>query len=82
MSVIKALEHSAFRCRRKLEIRVILFVLLRSFTTLIMLRHLQWVEASDLEPETQESHPVNYHDAWRIVVGAQYVSYLEFRYRT
>ncbi|KLO05883.1 CTP synthase [Schizopora paradoxa] len=51
MSVIKALEHSAFRCRRKLEIR--------------------WVEASDLEPETQESHPVNYHDAWRIVVGAQ-----------
>ncbi|KAL5498630.1 URA7 [Sanghuangporus vaninii] len=50
MSVIKALEHSAFRCHRKLEIK--------------------WVESSDLEPETQESNPVNYHDAWRAVVGA------------
>ncbi|EJD05500.1 CTP synthase [Fomitiporia mediterranea MF3/22] len=50
MSVIKALEHSAFRCNRKLEIK--------------------WVESSDLEPETQESNPVNYHDAWRAVVGA------------
>jgi len=51
MSVIKALEHAAFRCHRKLDIK--------------------WVESSDLEPETQETHPVNYHDAWRIVVGAQ-----------
>ncbi|KAI5116602.1 hypothetical protein M0805_006780 [Coniferiporia weirii] len=50
MSVIKALEHAAFRCHRKLQIK--------------------WVESSDLEPETQESHPVNYHDAWRAVVGA------------
>ncbi|KAH8116007.1 CTP synthase [Phellopilus nigrolimitatus] len=50
MSVIKALEHAAFRCNRKLEIK--------------------WVESSDLEPDTQESHPVNYHDAWRAVVGA------------
>ncbi|THH07890.1 hypothetical protein EW145_g3073 [Phellinidium pouzarii] len=50
MSVIKALEHSAFRCHRKLEIK--------------------WVESSDLEPVTQESDPVKYHDAWRAVVGA------------
>lgn len=31
---------------------------------------LQWVESSDLEPETQESNPARYHDAWRSVVGA------------
>ncbi|KAH9477492.1 CTP synthase [Psilocybe cubensis] len=29
-----------------------------------------WVESSDLEPETQESAPARYHDAWRAVVGA------------
>ncbi|TDL24497.1 CTP synthase [Rickenella mellea] len=51
MSVIKALEHSAFRCHRKLQVK--------------------WVESSYLEPECQESNPVNYHDAWRAVVGAQ-----------
>ncbi|KZT27996.1 CTP synthase [Neolentinus lepideus HHB14362 ss-1] len=50
MSVVKSLEHSAFRCQRKLLI--------------------QWVESSDLEPETQELHPARYHDAWRAVVGA------------
>ena len=33
----------------------------------------QWVESSDLESETQESNPAKYHDAWRAVVGAQYV---------
>ncbi|THV07143.1 CTP synthase [Dendrothele bispora CBS 962.96] len=31
---------------------------------------LQWVESSDLEPETQEAAPAKYHDAWRAVVGA------------
>ncbi|KAF5370385.1 hypothetical protein D9758_006902 [Tetrapyrgos nigripes] len=31
---------------------------------------LQWVESSDLEPETQEAAPARYHDAWRAVVGA------------
>ncbi|KAF8871124.1 CTP synthase N-terminus-domain-containing protein [Infundibulicybe gibba] len=30
----------------------------------------QWVESSDLEPETQESNAARYHDAWRAVVGA------------
>ncbi|KAF8632151.1 hypothetical protein AX17_004893 [Amanita inopinata Kibby_2008] len=50
MSVIKALEHSAFRVHRKLIV--------------------QWVESSDLEPETQETSPARYHDAWRAVVGA------------
>ncbi|KAG8710367.1 CTP synthase ura7 [Ceratobasidium sp. 395] len=51
MSVTKSLEHSAFRCHRKLV--------------------LQWVESSDLEPETLENNPVRYHDAWRYLVGAQ-----------
>ncbi|KAJ7597758.1 CTP synthase N-terminus-domain-containing protein [Mycena floridula] len=50
MSVIKSLEHSAFRVHRKLI--------------------LQWVESSDLEPETKETNPAKYHDAWRAVVGA------------
>ncbi|EGO29207.1 hypothetical protein SERLADRAFT_445035 [Serpula lacrymans var. lacrymans S7.9] len=50
MSVIKALEHSAFRVHRKLI--------------------LQWVESTDLESETQDSNPANYHDAWRALVGA------------
>ncbi|KJA26767.1 hypothetical protein HYPSUDRAFT_35913 [Hypholoma sublateritium FD-334 SS-4] len=31
---------------------------------------IHWVESSDLEPETQESNPARYHDAWRSVVGA------------
>ncbi|KAF9458940.1 CTP synthase N-terminus-domain-containing protein [Collybia nuda] len=31
---------------------------------------IQWVESSDLEPETQEAAPARYHDAWRAVVGA------------
>ncbi|KAF9554143.1 CTP synthase [Agrocybe pediades] len=31
---------------------------------------IQWVESSDLEPETQESNPAKYHDAWRAVVGS------------
>lgn len=50
MSVIKALEHSAFRVHRNLII--------------------SWVESSNLEPETQETSPARYHDAWRAVVGA------------
>ncbi|KAF8067708.1 CTP synthase N-terminus-domain-containing protein [Lyophyllum atratum] len=29
-----------------------------------------WVESSDLEPDTQETNPARYHDAWRAVVGA------------
>ncbi|PPQ85663.1 hypothetical protein CVT26_011425 [Gymnopilus dilepis] len=31
---------------------------------------IHWVESSDLEPETQETNPKRYHDAWRAVVGA------------
>ncbi|KAI0275211.1 CTP synthase N-terminus-domain-containing protein [Gloeopeniophorella convolvens] len=50
MSVMKALEHSAFRCHRKLI--------------------LHWVESSHLEPQTQDTDPKKYHDAWRTVVGA------------
>jgi len=50
MSVTKSLEHSAFRCNRRLI--------------------LKWVDASDLEPETQTSSPARYHDAWRAVVSA------------
>ncbi|KAF8551750.1 CTP synthase [Imleria badia] len=56
MSVIKALEHSAFRVKHEL---------------IIQARHaLRWVESSDLEPQTQVSDPAKYHDAWRSVVGA------------
>ncbi|KAI0765343.1 CTP synthase [Fomes fomentarius] len=50
MSVVKSLEHSAFRCSRKLI--------------------LKWVDASDLEPETQGTSPAKYHDAWRAIVSA------------
>ncbi|CAL1708955.1 unnamed protein product [Somion occarium] len=50
MSVTKSLEHSAFRCKRKLI--------------------LKWVDASDLEPETQVTSPARYHDAWGAVVSA------------
>ncbi|THH12956.1 hypothetical protein EW146_g7206 [Bondarzewia mesenterica] len=50
MSVTKALEHSAFRCHRRLI--------------------LQWVESSDLEPQTQDEDPKKYHEAWRTIVGA------------
>lgn len=33
----------------------------------------QWVESSDLEPQTQEINPAKYHDAWKTIVGAKYV---------
>ncbi|EIM81978.1 CTP synthase [Stereum hirsutum FP-91666 SS1] len=32
---------------------------------------LQWVESSDLEPQTQETDPGKYHDAWKTIVGAR-----------
>ncbi|KAJ3093121.1 CTP synthase ura7 [Quaeritorhiza haematococci] len=50
ISVVKALEHAALSCSKKLSI--------------------QWVEASDLEPNTQATDPVKYHDAWKKVVSA------------
>ncbi|KAI0702027.1 CTP synthase [Cerioporus squamosus] len=50
MSVVKSLEHSAFRCSRKLI--------------------LKWVAAADLEPDTQNTSPAKYHDAWKAVVSA------------
>ncbi|THH30199.1 hypothetical protein EUX98_g3972 [Antrodiella citrinella] len=50
MSVTKSLEHSAFRCHRKLK--------------------LKWVDASNLEPDTQVTNPAKYHDAWGAVVSA------------
>lgn len=34
----------------------------------------QWVESSDLEPQTQETDPGKYHDAWKTIVGARYAS--------
>ena len=68
MSVIKALEHSAFRCHRKLEIKVRNNYSFRLSNADVVS---QWVESSDLEPQTLESSPVKYHDAWRAVVGAK-----------
>lgn len=47
LSVIKALEHSSMKCRRKLDIK--------------------WVEATDLEPEAQESNKAKFHEAWNMV---------------
>lgn len=35
----------------------------------------QWVDSSDLEPDSLETSPVRYHDAWRALVGAQYACY-------
>jgi CTP synthase len=49
-SVIKALEHSAMRCRRRLEII--------------------WVEATDLEPESQDSDKMKFHKAWHSLCSA------------
>lgn len=69
MSVIKSLEHSAFRVHRKLIIHVRLLI---SFLHASCAENwIQWVESSDLEPEIQESNPAKYHDAWRAVVGAR-----------
>ncbi|KAF8317151.1 CTP synthase [Clavulina sp. PMI_390] len=31
---------------------------------------LDWVDSSDLEPDTLEASPLRYHDAWRSLVGA------------
>lgn len=50
LSVIKALEHSSMKCRRKLEI--------------------MWVEATDLEPETQDTEKAKFHEAWNKVSTA------------
>lgn len=50
LSVIKALEHSSMKCRRKLDIK--------------------WVEATDLEPEAQESNKAKFHEAWNMVSTA------------
>lgn len=49
LSVIKALEHSSMKCKRRLEII--------------------WVEASDLEPETNENpeNKTKFHKAWNSV---------------
>lgn len=51
LSVIKALEHSSMRVRRRLEII--------------------WIEASDLEPESQfNEDKAKFHQAWHSLCGA------------
>jgi hypothetical protein len=40
--------------------------------------YIQMVESTDLEAKTQESNPAKYHDAWRALVGAGYVSFGRF----
>lgn len=68
MSVTKALEHSAFRCHRNLILKV---NSQSRFHVWISADGLgQWVNSSDLEPETQVSNPAKYHDAWKAVVSA------------
>lgn len=49
-SVIKALEHSSMKIKRRLEII--------------------WVEASDLEPDANETDKANFHKAWHSLCGA------------
>lgn len=72
-SVVKALEHSAFRVQRKLVLQVgSTGAMDKLFADLILHMCLQWVESSNLETETQESNPAKYHDAWRTLVGAGY----------
>jgi CTP synthase len=51
MSVTKALEHPAFRVHRKLIIHI-RPILLVSALHFFLLTYVQWVESSDLEPET------------------------------
>ena len=70
MSVIKALEHSAFKCRRKLVLDV-RPPLCGELSHIYSVTLWQWVESSDLEPGQQDADPKKYHDAWRIVVGAR-----------
>ncbi|KAJ7314626.1 CTP synthase N-terminus-domain-containing protein, partial [Mycena albidolilacea] len=38
-----------------------------------LLTSLQWVESFDLEPETQETNPAKYHDAWWSVRGKSFL---------
>ena len=70
MSVVKSLEHSAFRCNRKLIIKVCVSLFIRRAFYFDLLQS-QWVDASDLEPETQVTNPAKYHDAWKSVVSAK-----------
>lgn len=80
-SVVKALEHSAFRVQRKLVLQVSGAGLAdKLFADLILHMCLQWVESSNLETETQESNPAKYHDAWRALVGAGCVFSIIFTY--
>jgi hypothetical protein len=50
ISVVKALQHAALACNRKLT--------------------LEWVEASELEPEMKEQSPLKYHNAWKTLCAA------------
>lgn len=71
MSVTKSLEHSAFRCNRRLILKV-----RPDAPSIRLLTFHQWVDSSDLETETQTTNPAKYHDAWRAVVSAESVSFM------
>lgn len=51
ISVVKALEHSALRVHRRLD--------------------LKWVEAGDLEPQTEIDNPVRYYASWQSICSAK-----------
>jgi CTP synthase len=70
MSVIKALEHSAFKCQRKVNIEVCVYHFSR-ITGCLTILAVQWVDSSNLEPEALEASPMKYHDAWRSLVSAK-----------
>lgn len=75
MSVVKSLEHSAFRCNRILNLEVDIS---RRYLLIFPLKNItfQWVDSTDLEPETLTTSPVKYHDAWRALVAAKYTHFL------
>jgi CTP synthase len=71
MSVVKALEHAAFRCNRKLILQVIYLPFCSRSQSIT--EPTQWVDSEDLEPEMQDINPGKFHDAWRHVVAAKCV---------
>lgn len=74
-SVVKSLEHASLQCARKLIITVRLVpspLPVKRFE-LTSCWCQQWVEASDLEPEAQNTRPKEFHAAWQAVCTAKYV---------
>ena len=68
-SVLKALNHAALFCKRKLNIRVRNCVM--KYFRYNHLSLFQFVHAADLEANTRKDDPVKYHEAWQQLCSAQ-----------